>query len=82
MVRFHHAQPDYIIMQKELDHSNILKLVSGKDKIMAARICQRLGYIPRLTREDKNVLPLTRDLNLQRINLEYDNGIVTNAWIG
>lgn len=69
-------------MNKELEQSLALASVSGKDKIMAARICQNLGYIPRLTREDKNVFPLTRDLNLQRINLEYDNGIVTNAWIG
>lgn len=66
----------------KLDQSAALELLSGKDKIMASRICQHLGYIPRLAREDRNVFPLTRDLNLQRINLEYDNGIVTNAWIG
>ena len=62
--------------------SNLLATLIGKDKVLAAKLCKQLGMIPRLCREDKVMYMCTRDLNFERINLEYDNGLVTNAYIG
>jgi hypothetical protein len=61
---------------------NLLKALLGKDKIMAAKLCKQSGMKPRLCREDKIMFMGTADLNFERINLEYDNGLVTNAYIG
>lgn len=61
---------------------NLLKALLGKDKTMAAKLCKQSGMKPRLRREDKTMFMGTADLNFERINLEYDNGLVTNAYIG
>lgn len=64
------------------DTVDLLKVLIGKDKIMAANLCKQSGLTPRLRREDKDVFIVTKDFKLDRVNLEYDDGLVTNAWLG
>lgn len=54
----------------------------GKTKEEAANLCRANGYFPRVVREDKIGLLTTMDFRLDRIDLDIEKGLVTNASIG
>lgn len=64
------------------NEKKFLNSLLGKDKKTAAFLCKEASLKPSLSREDKTVYVCTCDLNFNRVNLEYDDGLVTNAWIG
>lgn len=64
----------------ELD--KFVNTVINKEKETAIKLCKDSKLIPRITREDKTTFFGTLDLNFERVNLEIDNGIVTNAYLG
>lgn len=60
----------------------IVNTVLNKEKGQAINLIKEAKLIPRIKREDKSNFFGTQDLNFERINLEIDNGIVTNAYLG
>lgn len=61
---------------------DLFSKLMGRDKITAANLCRQFKMKPRMCREDKAVYIITHDLDLERVNLEYDNGLVTNVYLG
>lgn len=66
-----------MITQQDFLHSLI-----GMSKDDAFTCCNDNNYSYRIVREDTNDYIVTCDLNLSRINISIDNGIVTNVNIG
>ncbi len=64
----------------ELD--KFVNQVLNKEKGTVIKLCKESKLIPRVVREDKTTFFGTQDLNFERVNLEIDNGIVTNAYLG
>lgn len=64
----------------ELD--KFVNQVLNKEKGAVIKLCKESKLIPRVVREDKTTFFGTQDLNFERVNLEIDNGIVTNAYLG
>ena len=60
----------------------ILKLVLGKNLENSQKLCKENGYICRITREDLHNNVGTCDLRFDRVNIEVDEGAVTNSYIG
>lgn len=65
-----------------MDLDKFVNKVLNKEKETVIKLCKDAKLIPRIVREDKANFFGTLDLNFERVNLEIDNGIVTNAYLG
>lgn len=65
-----------------MDLDKFVNRVLNKEKEAAIKLCKESKLIPRIMREDKTTFFGTQELNFERVNLEIDNGIVTNAYLG
>jgi hypothetical protein len=67
------------IREKNID---FLKSLIGMDKDSGSKLCEKMGYIVRIVREDSNGYMLTMDFRFDRIDLEIDGGLITKSSIG
>lgn len=68
-------------MYKEVNNE-LLESLIGKTKKEVNEICQSSEFPFRTIREDKTNYVITMDLRFDRVNLEYDNGILTRCHRG
>jgi hypothetical protein len=70
-------------MEKSSDSKKeLLDSLIGMDVESGSKLCKENGYVVRITREDSLNYMVTMDLRFDRINLEIDNGLITNFGIG
>lgn len=60
----------------------LLESLIGMDQENAFNTCEEHGYAVRITRKDRNNYIITHDLRFDRINLEFDNDIVSKCGLG
>lgn len=62
----------------------LTKSLVGKEKRVVITLCKRNGLAPNTTREDKTLFmsKTMSPVDYNRVNLEFDDGFVTNAWLG
>jgi hypothetical protein len=59
-----------------------LEKLIGMNLDEARKFCTDSGYTSRVTREDDENFMVTMDLRADRVNLEFDNGVVTKKDVG
>ena len=65
-----------------INRDDILKILIGMNKEDAFKLCRDNEFTIRVTREDSNIYYGTMDLNFDRINLQIDNGFITECNFG
>jgi len=56
--------------------------VIGKTYLEAVNLCADGGYVIRVAAEDGEQYMLTMDLQLDRVNVRIENGIVVSSYMG
>jgi len=60
----------------------ILQKVMGLDEEAALALIKYYGMVSRITRRDEERYVCTRDFRRERMNIEFENGVVTRAEVG
>lgn len=56
--------------------------IIGEPEDYSIQECINFGFDYRIVRKDHKPFVITHDLKVDRVNLEIENGIVTNAYYG
>jgi hypothetical protein len=65
-----------------INRDEILKSLIGMNKEDAFKLCRDNEFVIRVNREDSDIYCGTMDLNFDRINLQIDNGVITECNFG
>lgn len=68
--------------KKMIELDELLKDLIGLTEKKARVLCNISRFSHRVVRSDKNAYVITHDLNMFRVNIELDNGIVTKTYLG
>ena len=51
-------------------------------KYLNRDLCEEMQYVYRVVRKDSDAYAITDDFMIERINVEIDNGLISNCHIG